>query len=467
MMKILISLLVLICSHSFCFSQERQFKSDFDFLSFTIKDTYAGYRDKVKGKEFDELIRRVKRSQSKDTFALLSQMTTFFHDRHVLLTDDAIGKQKIDTIQCKKDSQMIKLYFDSKKVREKYEGYWLSEFDYCVIALKKVKNSPVTYYGYIMENKMKAIPGYCILKMVLQKDGTYYTDYIDENLAYRAFLYIKFKNESVLWAGSFGGKWRHLPNYQPGILKNLTTFSYKPSFVKLDTNTVLLKMYDFSGYNIKRYDSIIKTNKIAIDDATTLIIDIRNNPGGYIKNYLPLLPYIYTNPIVHSGGYTLVSEHFIKQREDKIKQFTQNGDTASANNYIAYRDTFLAKRGQLYYRPGDTLANDLPILTKPRNIAIIFNNNCMSAAELMLLNFRQSKKVKFFGEHSGGAVDYLNAMSFTLPHHKYSLSVASVRRAFTDKEPMYDGTGIPPDVEIGDTETDWVAFVKKYYNEHK
>lgn len=466
-MKILINLLLLISSCNAVFSQEQQFKDDIDFLSFTIKDTYPGYVDKIKGNEFDALVKKIKQSNSKDPFAQFSLLTTFFRDNHVLLMDDSVRNQKIDTQQCKKDSQMIQRYFANKKLKGKYEGYWLSEYDYCVIAIKKVKSHPLTYYGYVMETRTKAIPGYCILKMTRQKDGTYYTDYVEENFRFRAFLRARFKNANILWINSYGGRWRRLPDYKPGILKQLTTFSFKPAFLSIDTNTVLLKMHDFSGYNTKRFDSLIKVNSTLIERANTLIVDIRNNPGGFISNYLPLLPYIYTGAIVHSGGYTLISNNFMKQFEDKIKSFNTNGDTASANSYISYRDTFLAKKGQLYYREGDTLAKDLPILTKPKNVAVIINNNCVSAAELMLLNFKQSSKVKFFGEHTGGAVDYLNVMNFRLPYHKYSLSVASVKRQLNDKEPSYDGKGIPPDVEISDDVVDWVAFVKKYYDEHQ
>jgi hypothetical protein len=452
---------------SFVGIAQNQYSNDFDFLSFTIKDTYAGYRDKVKGNEFDALVKKVKQSHNKDTFALLSQMTTFFKDRHVLLTNDDINKQAIDTQQCKKDSQMVQYYFSNRKKKDKYEGYWLSEFDYCIIAIKKVKANPATYHGYVIENKMKAIPGYCILKMTQQKDGTFYTDYIEENLAYRVFLHARFKNPNVLWVDAHGGKWQRVQQYKQGLLKNLQTFSFKPAFVVIDSNIVLLRMHDFSSYNVKRYDSIIKVNAKQIEQANTLIIDIRNNPGGYVNNYRSLLPYIYTGPIVQTGSYTLISNNFMKQYDDKIKKFTANGDTASAKNYINFRDTFMRWKGQLYYKEGGILVKDLPILPKPKNVAILVNNNCMSAAELMLLDFRQSTKVKFFGERTGGAVDYLNTMSFTLPYSKHSLSVASLKREVNKNEPSYDATGITPDVEIDDNVADWIAFVKKYYNEHQ
>jgi Peptidase family S41 len=467
MIKKLINFLLLYCIGCGT-SAQKPFNNDFDYLSFTIKDTYAGYQDKVKGKEFDKLVNQVKKSSSKDTFALLSRMSSFFRDKHILLTDDEIANQKVDTLNCRKDSQMIREYFVNKCSKDEYEGYWISEYDYCIIAFKKIKTNPVTYYGYVVENKMKAISGYCILKMVRQKDGTYYTDYIDENLGYRAFLYTKFKSKKIFWGGTYAGRWRHIMDYKPGMLKSLTTFSYKPVFSQIDANTVMLGMYDFSAYNIKRYDSIIKVNKKAIDSATTLIVDIRNNPGGYIKNYLPLLPYIYTGPIVRSGGYTIVSDNYMKQHEEKIQNALSKGDTLSANKLIAFRDTFLlVKKGHPYYYDDDTLAKNLPMLAKPKNVAVIANNICMSAAELMLLHFRQSNKVKIFGEATYGAVDYLSAMSFILPHSKYSLTVPSAKRRVRINESSYDATGIAPDIEIGDNISDWIAFVKKYYDEHQ
>jgi hypothetical protein len=465
-MKILINLWVLIGSCHFAFSQKQQLKDDIDFISFTIKDTYAGYKDKVKGNEFDALVKRVKRSRSKDTFALLSQLTSFFKDSHLSLYDDSIRYRKTDTLQCKKDSQMVQQYFANMSAKDPYEGYWLSGYDYCVMALKKIKKYPATYYGYIVETKSRAIPGYCILKMTQQKDGTYYTDFITEDLRMRAFLFAKFKNSNTLWLNA-SGIWHRLPNYQPGMLKKLTTFSFKPDFKILDSNTVLLKMPTFTTPNIPIYDSIIKANAKLIEQANTLIIDIRNNYGGYVNSYRPLFPYIYTGTIVHVGGYSLISNHFMKQYDDNISKFKANGDTASANSYIAYRDTFLVKKGQLYYRAGDTMASNLPILPKPKNVGVIINNNCISAAELMVLNFRQSSKVKFFGEPTGGAVDYLNVMSFRLPNYQWGLYMASSKRALNEREPSYDRTGIPPDIEIGDDVTDWVAFVKKYYDKHK
>lgn len=446
---------------------QKQSNNYFDSLKTIIKDAYVGYSDKDKNGDFDLLVRKLKQNRSKDTFALLSQMTAFFKDHHMLLFDYNIKKQKIDTQQCKKDSQMIQSYFANKKHKAEYEGFWLNELNHCLVALKKVSDNPVTYYGYVVESKVKVIPGYCMLKMTLQKDGSYLTDYIEESFGYRLFLHSKFKNKNVLWVNSFGGRWLRVTNYQPGLLKTLTTFSYKPALDTLDKKTVLLRMHNFSGYNVKKFDSIIKENSKLLEQSSTLIIDIRNNTGGTIRNYLSLLPYIYTKPIIHCGGCQLYSNAIINDYEADAQSLMAKGDTANAKRYQDAADTMRVKKGQLECFEGDTLAKSLPVLSNPKNIAVIINNNCLSAAELMLLNFKQSSKVTLFGEPSGGAVDYLDALTIPFCSTKYSLFIATVKRKFTPDSPSYDATGIKPDVEISDNVTDWVAFVKKYYDEHK
>lgn len=465
MLKLLINLLILHFSCSVCFAQS-QYKNDFDFLSATIKNAYSGYFDKANGKEFDELVQRVKRSRSKDTFALLSQMTLFFNDHHLALHDLRIGQRKIDTQQCKKDSLLVQKYFANRKLKDQYEGFWLSEFNNCVIALKKVKTNPVIYHGYVVECNAKLMPGYCMLKMTRQKDGTFLTDYIDVDFYFRIFAKSKFKNTNTLWVNS-RDRFQRITVYTPGFLTNKKAISYKPYFTSIDDKTVLLAMPSFRRKYITTIDSIVQANKAAIDSATTLIVDIRNNGGGTINNYFPLFPYIYTNPIVHCGGYVRYSDVYIQDYEADIRRFVEQGDTAKAALYTKYLDTIKLKKGQFDYTPPDTLAQDLPILARPKKVAVLINNNCLSAAELMLLNFKQSSKVTIFGERTGGAVDYLDGLRLTLPRHKYDLFIAISKRELTTQQPSYDATGIKPDVEIADDVTDWIEFVRKYYNEHQ
>jgi C-terminal processing protease CtpA/Prc len=101
-----------------------------------------------------------------------------------------------------------------------------------------------------------------------------------------------------------------------------------------------------------------------------------------------------------------------------------------------------------------------------KSVAIIINHGCRSAAELMLLYFKQSSKVKTFGEPTAGAVDYLDMLTYKLPKTKYTLWVGTVKRELTKADGKYDNIGIKPDVEISDDVDDWVEFVRKYYEKN-
>jgi C-terminal processing protease CtpA/Prc len=223
-------------------------------------------------------------------------------------------------------------------------------------------------------------------------------------------------------------------------------------------------MTNFDISNKPQYDSIIKANDSLIRNANTLIVDIRNNTGGRIRNYFELFKYIYTQPIVHCGVYVKYSKAYANDLSKQGKEYGQKGDTANARLYQAWADTVNANAGKEEFDEADTLAQNLTVLPSPKNIALITNNLCLSAAELMVLNFRQSSKVTTFGETTGGAVDYLVTIDdLPIVAGKYSLFIAISKRALTKRDPSYDGVGIKPDVEIGDEVSDWVDFVRKYY----
>ncbi len=99
-------------------------------------------------------------------------------------------------------------------------------------------------------------------------------------------------------------------------------------------------------------------------------------------------------------------------------------------------------------------------------MALLINYACQSAAEMMILECKQSKKVTLFGEHTMGAVDGLSYFPIGLPSGKYKLLMATGRRIIPPGGGPIDGVGIYPDVSINDNVADWIAFVKAYYEKH-
>ena len=449
-----------ICFIMFCctvFGQPK-YSADMDFLITKIKTVYAGYK---KNKEFNSLVEKLSNNKSTDSFAVLSKLTSFFNDLHLVLYDYKSIKI-FDPVFCEKQKQELIAYLNDKKIlKNKFEGYWQSELGNCIIGLRKVSDLPLTYKGYVVETTSKAIPGYCILELTETGKGYYYTDYKEEGLAYRIILRSKFKGSNTLLVNSYG-KWSKLNVYDSGNLAKVKAFGYKPEFRRIDSATVVLKLPDFGGYNIKRTDSIIIANEKSITSAKTLILDIRNNMGGTIRNYLSLVPYVCNNDIIRSACYQLCSNDIIEDVKSDIIYYAKKKDTLalteSKNNLAKMENNF----NKFLYLKGDTLFCSYK-QNNIQHVAIIANNICLSAAELMILDFKQSSKVKIFGETTGGAVDNLDALKIDLPSEKYTLFVATSKRSLTATQPAYDGIGIKPDIVIPDNNPDWIGFVKKYY----
>ena len=102
-------------------------------------------------------------------------------------------------------------------------------------------------------------------------------------------------------------------------------------------------------------------------------------------------------------------------------------------------------------------------MAMPKNVGIIMNYACQSASEMMILDAQQSKKVTLFGEHTMGAVDFLDFYPIAAPSGKYRLFMPITKRAAFDKNVQLDGKGIAPDIEIKDSTANWVDYVRNYY----
>lgn len=462
-MRTYIFTIVLLSAWQYGISQTNG-NSDLDSLLKTIRSGYAGYPDKGQTKEFGQLVDAIKMSSSKDTFALLSRITTWFGDLHLILYDYDI-RNHVDSMRAKADYAAVTAYLaDPATKKDAYEGYWRSELGNCIMALRKTTSRPLAYQGFIAETSTRAPRGFCLMILQQEAGGAYFTDYREENLEYRVFLRSKFKAPDILLVNSYG-KWRKIPRYTAGMLKGSTPFGYTPEIKRLDDKTVWIKLPDFSRRNIKVTDSLVKANADMLAHTEHLIVDVRNNMGGTINNYTPLLPYVCDKDIVRPGVDKLCSDELISDIKNDIDYYNKNNDTARAKRSALSLQRVTASRGK-YLRSAADTEKCTGIMPMPRHVSVLVNNMCLSATELMLLDFKQSGKVKLFGETSGGAVDYLDALSLVLPSGRYTLFMATTRRVPAAAGPgreKLDGRGIQPDVVIPESEPDWLTFVKRYY----
>ncbi len=101
----------------------------------------------------------------------------------------------------------------------------------------------------------------------------------------------------------------------------------------------------------------------------------------------------------------------------------------------------------------------------PKQVGIIIDGDVGSTAEQFVLAARQSKKVKFFGTPTFGALDISNMYSTKDPCNEYELGYCL---SHSRRIPQYilDDRGLRPDYFISNEIAGfkWVTYVKKFWN---
>lgn len=433
-----------------------------------LRQEYSGYVEKNKEDVFEDFVRKVKLQEPRDTFYVLSKIISFFKDGHLAVYNKA--KSELDTLSCNKTLLEVRQYLSNrKKVHEPYEGFWINDYNNCVIGLKKVNDGKWKYKGYVIESKGNILlPGSVVMALEPSAPSEYFTNYIDPELAFNTYVDTKFRSDSIFTTGAYG-KWRKLKYYDKPILPGLPEFSLKASGRLLDKDNYLMVIPDNTNENGKVVDSIVKKDSIKIVSAKNLIVDIRNNLGGTIRTYEALFPFVYTNPINRVTGSTFSSDSSIAREERRLEKLIVSNpqDTGSINSIREFITQLKKGKGTFVSpRIGSAVIRFDYILPRPQNVAVLMNYACQSAAEIMVLNFLQSKKVKTFGECTKGVADHLSTYSFRTPDKKYLIYIPVSKRNIPAGGTALDGLGIKPDIPISDNVSDWVSFVKEYYDKN-
>ena len=250
--------------------------------------------------------------------------------------------------------------------------------------------------------------------------------------------------------------------------------STTPFIVQLNSNTLYLRIPSFNGNEKAKIDSLIAKNKAKILQTENLIIDIRNGTGGNDDSYEELMPFIYTNPI----RMPTVEFRSTKLNNQRMYDFSTNSGLA-----LQFGLNPTAKQMKEFKAKYDTLSNHLGefvnlnsynvSITKfdtvypfPKNIGIMINHNNVSTDEQFILEARQSKKVKLFGETTKGGLDFSNLNLAFTPNKDFVLVYTLTKSLRIPYMPV-DDIGIKPDYFIDKEipEYKWIEYVKNILNE--
>ena len=106
--------------------------------------------------------------------------------------------------------------------------------------------------------------------------------------------------------------------------------------------------------------------------------------------------------------------------------------------------------------PDRTIRMDT-VFPMPRRVAVLVDSGCASSCENFLLRVRQSTKVTTMGTHSAGVGDYGEVRFVWLPGWR-RVGLPTNR----SRGPRIDNVGIAPAVVIPGSESDPVAFARRY-----
>ncbi|RZK09867.1 MAG: hypothetical protein EOO43_20860, partial [Flavobacterium sp.] len=207
--------------------------------------------------------------------------------------------------------------------------------------------------------------------------------------------------------------------------------------------------------NEKGFDSLIVNEiipQLSKDKIENLIIDLRNNVGGN-SSFLSLLRLLYDKPFAVPGDYVFATPQTIARYKTSSNPIHKSMLPKLISNVggFAQRDSLKLSLKQTYQYP--------------KTVSILVNENSASSTEYFLLLAKHSAKVKIFGRHTAGTLDYIELLEpEKLSCEGYSYMRPTVKSFFTDNNPI-DNKGILPNVDLSKyPDHKWVEVVISHLN---
>ena len=231
-----------------------------------------------------------------------------------------------------------------------------------------------------------------------------------------------------------------------------------PVIQKLDDKSTLFSIPSFMA-DPQKFNQIIFDNLELLKNTTNLIIDIRGNVGGNAI-YFAFLDAYATQPMKSTQGLVLASE--------PTKAYYERLAKNSPEVYNAVVERIAENMGQIIDGPAYPTRKFQPFESKIKNVAIVTDNGCMSAAESFIIHSkRSSSKVTTFGAPTHGVIDYTSVNTLKLNSGDQNIYFGYPTSTL-HKDVVQNGfnkTGILPDVAIKDKVNDKILFVVDYYKD--
>lgn len=422
-----------------------------------VEQIYAGFKDKVNSKTKTAYSER-KASYAKFASSIYNMLEChqvvvdfmdFYRDNHIFLQYNAPAS--ISNRQTLKISgQEIKRLIASEKTD--IAGTWQSadkKYQYAILPYKSIVR------GYTMitlshpDSAWKVGTVKAVFTDIKNDHTAGYLFRNDFSLSYTLFSL----ENGVLDMGDYKLYRETIANKKQGQqhenVPEIITVSL------LNDSTWYVRIPTFMQKDVKLLDSLLHVKRSEIANAKQIIIDIRGNGGGDASPPMSLLQIFGTDTLESPSWEYRVSKLYIAKIESRLK-----GKTDSS-----WYKKFKGAKGSYIHEKSSVITLD-PISTNKQKIAVLINEGCASASEMLIYYARQSENVTLFGTHSSGTMDYGPTDNFPLNCKNFSyFSIPYGRNGWVDANPI-DKIGFQPDIEIA-PDVNWVGFVNSFWSKMK
>ncbi len=454
----------------YSFSQNCDCKQYYEWLKKTFEENDAGFVHTVqnKGKESYSFHNKyisekvAVANDLKNCVEVLKQWLSFFRKFHIGLfaTPKTVPSNIIPAepiaFKGKSAKEINKLVQAiNKKTVGSIEGIWKTG-PYTILVTKEKEH----YVGYILESTNENWNSGDVKFWVKQElnIGTYLMgDRSPEQIKKVSFLDDKY----LVLDNVILEKIAPIVSLSPSLeLHYKIKFAENPFIVRLNDETVFVKVPSFGLDQRLIIDSLLAGWKDEILKSKNLIIDVRNNGGGADKTYNKILPFIYTNPIHRNQIEFYSSSLNNKKWKDVLKiQGLPENEKTMFTDFVNRLENNKGGFEKIFKENVNVVTIDSASVN-PKKVGLLINENTASAAEQFILDLQQSWKVKTFGRQTAGALDIANVATINSPDGQMML-VYSTSRYITVNKIVIDDIGILPDYYIDDevAENEWISFV--------
>ncbi|MEN7550702.1 S41 family peptidase [Rapidithrix thailandica] len=221
-------------------------------------------------------------------------------------------------------------------------------------------------------------------------------------------------------------------------------------------NTAVLTVNSF-GIDPQEFKSEIIDifKEIKRQKATSLIIDVRQNIGGYRANAITLFSYLSDRPFKQRISETAITSGLI---EADYKIHTMSGYTEFFNDFFANAEN----RNGRWILTTDKAEETMKPYKRPfkGNTYVLIGGNTFSAGSAFALSAKNNPQIKLIGEETGGGYYFHTGqfpVFYKLPHSKIvvNMSLVNINHYVKDNS-VPEGSGILPDYEVTLTQKDLI-----------